>query len=65
VGMMNWSEYSTLLDNQITEAKFNLDHAESKYKQCKMVHEALLMQKEMFEKSMDEKINKKGGDINE
>jgi hypothetical protein len=57
--MMNWNEYSKLLDNQITEAKINLDPAESKYKQSKMIYEALLMQKEMFEKSMDEKINKK------
>jgi hypothetical protein len=54
--MMNWNEYSKLLDNQITEAKFNLDHAESKYKQSKMIYEALLMQKEMFEKSLNEML---------
>ena len=53
---MNWTDYSKLLDERITEAKYNLEYTEKKFKEAKMIYGVAVRGKEAFEKALDEKL---------
>jgi hypothetical protein len=55
---MNWSYYSTLLDHKIADAQYNYDYAEKKAREAKAVLNAVLLEKENFEKALKEMVDK-------
>jgi hypothetical protein len=51
---MNWTYYETLLEQKITEAEHNSNHADKKAREAKAVLESVLREKEAFKKALNE-----------
>lgn len=51
---MDWNEYEKFLDQKIADAQYNLDHAAKTYLEAKAKYEAMVREKELFLKSINE-----------
>lgn len=49
---MDWNEYQKFLDEKIADARHNMEHAARTYLEAKAKYEAVLLEKETFEKAL-------------
>jgi hypothetical protein len=57
--MLSWKEYQSYIDRKISDARYNFEYAEKRYLEAKLNYEAALLEKESFEKALDEKFTDK------
>jgi hypothetical protein len=56
---MDWNEYRKLLDQKISDAWHNYEYAEKKFNEAKAKYEAVMLEKQSFEKSLDNLVGEK------
>lgn len=54
---MDWNHYKQIVDIRVSDAWYNLNEAEKKYKECKMVYDGAIREREAFEKALDVHLN--------
>lgn len=52
--IMDPKKYERFLDEKVADAKYNLEHATKVYQESKAKYEAVLREKEMFQKAIVE-----------
>lgn len=56
---MNWNEYQKYLDQKISDAWHNYEYAEKKYIEAKAKYEAVMLEKQSYDKDLDEMVGEK------
>jgi hypothetical protein len=56
---VDWKEYRRLLEMKIADALYNYEFAKKKSDEAKAKYEAVLLEKESFEKALDEIVGEK------
>lgn len=55
---MNWGVYKQILDGRVSDAWYNFEEAEKKYKQAKAEYEYAMAARESFDVTLEEHLNK-------
>jgi hypothetical protein len=58
--VLNWRNYSNLVDQKCKDAKHNLEHAEKKFKEAQAIYLSVLREKESFENALEELCGREG-----